>query len=529
MRSILKNKQVKKRANLRTKLLAIGASTLFLIGGVATKLQTFSPGIVNDSASKSIASQLNADTTYMNLQSTNMRFIAPKNAPIMVNVNIDNLSDEQMATIYESVSGLSNIINQINPKYELQVRFNPTKSQLNSIYCININKEQCLPEKIGHCKMSVMLPTTSGLGIYKTQIGLETLLFENSTTPRLNMLKNVLDHELCHAIAGLEDAYNIEDYNKHTVMHGSTESPITYSYNDILLLQSKLAPNKIAPNNSQEIFTNSIPSSVAEKIKKIKSITPEQLNSYFFSSNKDKQINAPIEYTINQTIYASNNSRYFFNSANNSNTKCYINNDTLNICSIDVSNGLFEKFQSDHSILKGEYNSQESIISTYDNITYLRTGHFVLKWGDKIVLIDIVRDSMELLDIIPQASYEKIKTNIQKYDSADKYYKRISQLLTQEYPESITIDELQKTQFTDSNNTYNFYQDYVEFKTIDTGGIMNLKTLNFDNAIFLSNNIAVIKTHGQILMVNYHYDIENNSLNILSKWPIHAMEHNLIK
>ena len=75
---------------------------------------------------------------------------------------------------------------------------------------------------------------------------------------------------------------------------------------------------------------------------------------------------------------------------------------------------------------------------------------------------------------------ENIKTNITKYYSVEKYYKRLSQLLSSEYPESITIDELKNNQFTDSVNTYNFHQDHVEFKTIETGGSINFKTLNYN-------------------------------------------------
>ena len=129
-----------KNKNVKFALIA-GLATMFFVApvvtNVATTYQVFDPDIVSNKDMINIAANLDTDTAYFG---HNMRFVAPDNGPIKVNIAIDNLDENRKAMIENAVNTMSIIMDEVNPKYKFEINFSPTKDDLSKLYSINVVK-----------------------------------------------------------------------------------------------------------------------------------------------------------------------------------------------------------------------------------------------------------------------------------------------------------------------------------------------------------------------------------------------------
>lgn len=177
------------------------------------------------------------------------RFVFPASGTLKVNVHIsdEKLTDDVKKALEDSVDEINKVLEMINPKYNLKIDYNP--SIFDNLYCFNLYEESLdLVESskaraIATTQTKTMRKTNNGLGKYVVDVNvdLDWLREKYGTSDEFYLcLRNALTHEIAgHGIAGLSDAYLLDNYPYQTLMDSEYDGGMLFSKSDLMMLFSK--------------------------------------------------------------------------------------------------------------------------------------------------------------------------------------------------------------------------------------------------------------------------------------------------
>lgn len=157
------------------------------------------------------------------------RFVFPRSGVVKVNVKIKDLDDHTKEVFQESVDDINALLKIINPKYKLELNYNP--GLFDNLYAINVKQKSLDAETLGTCAPGFTMHTVNGSGRYVSNVALDIEKMKADPFNPDAVLKNTFIHEVAgHGLFALGDAYKIDGFTADTVMQssGKVDSPGFY-------------------------------------------------------------------------------------------------------------------------------------------------------------------------------------------------------------------------------------------------------------------------------------------------------------
>lgn len=157
------------------------------------------------------------------------RFVFPRSGVVKVNVKIKDLDDHTKEVFQESVDDINALLKIINPKYKLELNYNP--GLFDNLYAINVKQKSLDAETLGTCAPGFIMPTVNGTGRYVSNVALDIEKMKADPFNPDAVLKNTFIHEVAgHGLFALGDAYKVDGFTADTVMQssGKVDSPGFY-------------------------------------------------------------------------------------------------------------------------------------------------------------------------------------------------------------------------------------------------------------------------------------------------------------
>lgn len=341
-----------KKTHSALKITAISLSALVAALGMGTGIYVLSSikNNKNNNILPSIAQvqefyrEIGCNTAYADNSSrmflfTNKPFrMSVPSKPVKVNINLGELNDEQKQMFIVGTQEINEIFDNINPAYEFQVNFNPTKEDLNDKN--NLDIYYLSSELIEKAEQEEHLLGGQWYGInLKYDLVSKSLTSENSEVylnPDIFTYSNqglgVYQHEIMHHL-GLGDAYKVADkVDCETVMDNKILEDSHISKNDVALLVGKYGDYS-TPEKKQRLidYIENYENSNRAWMYKYFEVKQEISDYFVQKGNNDSEISFDVQNTFTYNgspiidflnIY---NAKYIFSSIseNKKNMVCY--------------------------------------------------------------------------------------------------------------------------------------------------------------------------------------------------------------
>lgn len=150
------------------------------------------------------------------------RFVFPRSGVVKVNVKIKDLDDHAKQIFQESVDDINALLKIINPKYRLELNYNP--GLFDKLYVINVEQKSLGGATLGTCVSGFIMPTVNGTGRYVANVKLDIEKIKADSLNPDAALKSTFIHEVAgHGLFALGDAYSIDGFTADTVMQSSSK------------------------------------------------------------------------------------------------------------------------------------------------------------------------------------------------------------------------------------------------------------------------------------------------------------------
>lgn len=434
----------------------------------------------------------NLDATGYNTDITwceNYRFVFPSSGKVKVNVFIpeDKQTDRFKSALESSINEINNVLSLINPKYSLEVNYDP--GLFDNLYCFNLYMEDLsnYPKKnriVAYTQTKDTYNTKNGMGKYAVDVTIDLDYCDEicySDSKYLNYVKNTLCHEIAgHGLASMKDAYELEDYPYQTIMESAKSSGVFFSKSDLMILFSLYSKDTNYDEWKQKIddylATNPVYINLQKKIDYVK--------EHFYD-----------EYVVKNELqnYISPKDIQFENIG-----EFYIKSITEKNCDFITGN-----FQQKYITYKGLTSASEIEVYNYnlsgfDNINYTNySGYFFDVDGvscSSTLGDDVYVKIGENTIVEVGVSYGSNGLYINGYNTYDliskEAYKR----------ETKIIDETIKQICKDSNENNHIVKEYGTFKNVEAGCANFIKDY-LDKNGYNYKDISSVKNemHGAII------------------------------
>ena len=322
---------------------------------------------------------INSNVAMNNGQS---RFVFPRSGVVKVNIKINNLDDHTKEIFQESVDDINALLKIINPKYKLELNYNP--GFFDKLYAINVEQGYLKDSTLGTCSAGFTLSTVNGSGRYSSNVTLDLVKMKyDSPTPDAT-LKSTFIHEVAgHGIFGLGDAYLIDGFTADTVMQSETgvEGPGFYPL-DIKTAIAKMV--KKADSKKLDDAVKEYYNSTEYYIKKLDEAKYFKENVYNYAKKSaymgHEEFDASkMEFSNFNNVYSRvyYNEYMLINSATSNNQLEYLysfNDDNVELNTLNIGGC--------QAITKASYNNG---IMDLDGLTYSTSQDtYYLKYNDEI-------------------------------------------------------------------------------------------------------------------------------------------------
>lgn len=543
-KAIIKNDKVvcKKgsKAKFKDFLKTIGISLAVFVAGagmMTTGLRTFKNDLPSTPAVE--RAYVATDSPTELTQKDKARIVFPRNGVIKVNVLVPEkkMTNGFKEALYDTVCDYNRALYQINPKYKLELNFNPSLIDM-LVYAINIHDDSYKGKKtesasgslgslLGTAR-SLSAGTVNGDGKYNIRIGIDLeQITENETTSedRRAVIKNVLLHEFGHGF-GLDDEYLLNGYEYQTVMSGATkEKNKTLSPSDFKILLSEYSSDDDFENwdNKYEEFSKGaewyleakedakfLKENLDNSVKKVSFLKDAQPSDFDFANIDNICFGVEVSRQGNVDEIDTTWDRFTSFCIDNQNVNCF-----------DVSGS----FGAGYNMGKANYSSGQ-----VDGMTFIRgRNSFCAKYKDKIVEFVVSKtegneryiSDISVYDVqdMDKNGFKQARQNAkdfaEKWKTPSRCMENLSNIayryLSQIDVLGAHLDSLDGAVYSMDGKPYAFSADTITTSEdkVYSYGVM-------DEVVVTSSHITLVNTENGLLALNNVVDIKNNNVRATS-------------